>query len=110
MASLIGLVPELRPAAEWLYGYGHSLDPSLRVTSGLRTFLEQSRLYQRYRQGKSRFPAAPPGQSKHEFGLAFDMARMNTDPRADELLNYLGDVWLQIGGFWHPSDPVHFEV
>jgi len=110
MASLNGLVPELRPAAEWLYEYGRSLDHALRVTSGRRTFLEQQRLYQRYLRGKAFFPAAPPGHSKHEFGLAFDLARLNTNPRQDELLSYLGEVWLQMGGFWHVSDPVHFEV
>jgi len=110
MPTLSGLVPELRAAAQWLADYGHSLDAHLRVTSVRRGYAEQARLYERYRRGESILPAAPPGHSKHEWGLAFDMARVNTDPRTDELLVYLGEIWVQMGGTWHPTDPVHFEV
>jgi len=110
MPSLAGLIPELRPAAQWLADYGRSLDPHLRVTSVRRGYVEQAKLYDRYRRGESILPAAPPGHSKHEHGLAFDMARVNADPRSDQLLAYLGAIWTEIGGTWHPSDPVHFEV
>jgi len=110
MPSLNGLQPEMRGAAEWLFDGGRQYDRRLRVTSVRRTFAEQAQLYARWKAGQSDIPAAPPGHSKHQFGLAFDMARPGVDPYSDELLAYLGSIWNEIGGTWHPSDPVHFEV
>lgn len=110
MASLRTLVPDLVPYAEWLLELGQSVAPDLVVTSARRSFSEQSRLYEKYRRGESTLPALPPGKSMHEAGLAFDLARPGIDPHQDELLAALGDVWNQVGGKWHASDPVHFEV
>jgi hypothetical protein len=98
-----GLVHWLRPYAEYLYRIAlyNGLHP--RVTSVYRSPQAQARLYQRYQQGLSRLPAAPPGRSKHQFGLAFDMVVDN--PEA------LGAVWTSWGGRWGGSrDPVHYEV
>ena len=44
-----------------------------RVTSTKRTWNEQARLYQRFLDGLSTLPAAPPGRSKHQLGLAIDV-------------------------------------
>jgi len=44
-----------------------------RVTSTKRTWNEQAALYQRFLEGKSSLPAAPPGSSKHQLGLAIDV-------------------------------------
>src|SRR5215468_5029514 len=67
------------------------------VTSARRTFSEQSRLYRAFLEGRSGgLPAAPPGYSTHEWGLAFDLGV--ADPR---LLPILGSLWEKYGlGVW----------
>lgn len=101
-----GLVPQLRPAAEWLVTAGTRYDPQMRVTSVRRSRSEQSRLWRRYQAGQSLYPAAPPGSSKHELGVAFDV---NGRP---EVLAWMGRVWESWGGRWGGrfNDPIHFEV
>ena len=111
MADLKKLHPQLVPAARWLYAYGKQFDPLLVVTSSRRSSAKQQRLYDKWRRGESRIPANRPGTSLHEFGLAFDMARIGKDPLSDPLLNYLGQVWQYIGGrHGGQRDPVHFQV
>jgi hypothetical protein len=101
----------MSPAARALFDWGHSTDSRLTVTSVRRTRAEQSRLYARYLAGESQgIPALPPGQSMHEKGRAFDLARPGVDPFSDELLARLGALWSSWGGRWHPTDPVHFEA
>lgn len=109
MPSLLRLRSPIRPAAEWLFKLGHSSDPKLQITSVRRTWSEQYALYQKFLRGQSKLPAAPPGRSLHQYGLAWDMAR-DGDPFQDVMLAQLGEIWNQIGGTWHASDPVHFEV
>jgi len=77
-----------------------------RVTSTLRSHSQQAHLYKRYLAGLSRYPAAPPGTSAHEFGYAFDMLVIGDDNQND-----LGSVWQAMGGKWGgPNrDPIHFE-
>lgn len=82
---------------------------SVRVTSGFRSRAEQDRLYRDYRMGRSKYPAAYPGTSLHEWGLAVDLSAA-LGPRA---LQVLGSVWEECGlGIWggHFSDPIHFEA
>jgi len=64
-------------------------------------------LYRRFLAGQSRFPAAPPGRSTHELGLAFDLWINDESQLSD-----LGQVWEQMGGTWggHFRDPIHFEA
>lgn len=95
------LHPEFRPWARWIYGV--ALDNGLqpRVTSTYRSISRQARLYNEYRAGRRELPAAPPGRSLHNFGLAFDMVAIN--------LPGLGHVWQGVGGRWGGErDPVHF--
>ena len=77
MPSLVRLRSPIRPAAEWLLQLGKQWGgPGLRVTSVLRSWAEQDQLYNRFKRGLSKLPVAPPGHSLHQYGLAFDMARL----------------------------------
>lgn len=93
-----GLVPELRPWAEYL----KNLFPELQVTSVRRSRSEQLRLW--HNRHHNKYPVAPPGSSKHEYGLAWDMV----GPRGS--LYRAGAIWRAWGGFWSPQDEIHFEV
>lgn len=111
MATLNELDPRLVPWAKWLLGVGRYYDSRLVVTSGFRDIAKQAKLYEAYIRGQSSIPAAPPGRSMHNYGLAFDLARIGKDPFQDPLLEWLGQVWLQVGGrYGGPVDPVHFSV
>ena len=100
----------LQPWANWIYDLGKSYDPLLVVTSAYRSYGDQQRLYDKWRRGESDIPAAPPGGSLHQHGLAFDLARIGKDPLTDPLLNWLGRVWEYYGGqYGGQRDPVHFQ-
>lgn len=94
-----GLEPWLTPWAEWLVGLAPQ---NTRVTSTYRSYSEQLQLWNN--RAHNRFPVAPPGHSYHQYGRAFDLA-------ADlETLRQLGQIWRQVGGTWHESDPIHFQA
>lgn len=105
MNTMRGLEPWLIPYAEWLYLYAEQQGYHPRVTSTYRSWEQQRRLYASWRAGSSKFPAAPPGKSWHQYGRAFDMV---TTPMRH--LHKLGAVWKRMGGRWWPADPIHFEV
>jgi len=111
MADLNTLVPGLVPWAKWLHAMGQQHDGRLVVTSARRSFAKQVQLYYAWQRGLSKIPAAPPGRSLHQQGLAFDMARVGRDPLGDPLLAWLGAWWEYYGGKWGGErDPVHFQV
>jgi len=111
MATLNGLHPQLVPWAKWLLEVGRYYDSRLVVTSGFRDMSKQARLYQAYQRGESQIPAAAPGRSLHNYGLAFDLARVGVDPLSDPLLEWLGGLWVRVGGAHGGQvDPVHFAV
>lgn len=104
--SLSSLQPWLRPYAERLVSAAPSAGArSVRITSVTRSRGRQRALYNRFLAGKAQFPAAPPGRSLHEYGLAWDMV---TEPFS--VLDTLGAWWQQLGGRWHESDRIHFSV
>lgn len=105
-----GLVPQLRPWAEALYREGQRRGYRCTVTSVRRTRAQQARLYRRYQQGLSPWPAAPPGRSLHEYGLAFDMVVAAGGKSAQQ--RALGELWESWGGKWGGrfNDDVHFEA
>ena len=111
MANLSTLVPGLVPWARWILEVGRSVDGKLVVTSARRSSAKQAELRRRWEQGLSNIPANRPGTSLHEFGLAFDLARMGVDPFDDDLLPWLGSWWEYYGGRWGGiRDPVHFQI
>lgn len=110
MADLNTLHPWLIPYAKYLYSYGKSFDGRLVVTSARRSSRKQAELRRKWESGESQIPANRPGTSLHEFGMAFDMARLGYDPLTDPLLVHLGEVWDWMGGRWGGiRDPVHFQ-
>lgn len=78
----------------------------VEVTSVRRSYARQRRLYEDFKAGRSKYPAAPPGTSTHEKGLAFDL---HVEPRA--LLDRMGSLWEKIGFTWGGRfhDPIHFD-
>ena len=98
----------LQPAAIQLVNIAASAGLRPQVSSARRSHAQQALLYRRYLAGQSRFPAAPPGNSMHELGLAFDL-KVNDESQ----LTDLGQVWeSNMGGIWggHFKDPIHFEA
>jgi LAS superfamily LD-carboxypeptidase LdcB len=78
----------------------------VQVTSTRRTRSQQRKLYREYVAGRRTLPAAPPGHSLHEAGLAFDAV---ISPSAGQSL--AGSAWERLGGKWGgKSDPVHFQA
>ena len=111
MASLDQLNVQLIPWAKWLLEVGRYYDSRLVVTSGFRDMKKQAELYERWVSGLSEIPAAPPGRSLHNYGLAFDLARLGVDPFEDQLLVWLASLWSRVGGIpGGVTDPVHFGV
>lgn len=100
-----GLDPDLEAAKQELLAYATGQGYGPVITSEVRSYWKQKELWQRYISGRAQFPAARPGHSAHNWGLAFDMAL--GVPAYDDL----GAVWRSWGGGWGgSSDPVHFEL
>jgi len=101
-----GFHPQLKPYFRWLLASAQRLDPAARVTSGYRSPTEQARLYRRFLAGASRYPAAPPGKSYHEYGRAIDIVAR------PEVLRALGLAWEKLGGKWGGRfhDDIHFQA
>lgn len=75
-----------------------------RITSTVRSTRQQQQLYRR----ASNLPAAAPGRSTHEYGLAFDIVASRRQQRLlGEFGEFLGLWW---GGRFRRPDPVHFQV
>lgn len=96
-----GLDERFRPWAEWLVQQAIGA----QVTGAYRSPTFQRKLYRRFLAGTHPYPVLPPGQSKHEVGLAIDLWGDT------EELNRLGAIWQKAGGVWGgKSDPIHFEA
>ncbi len=104
-----GLQPWLQPYADYLFKVAqyNGLDPV--VTSVFRSYERQAVLYERWKRGLSDIPAAPPGRSKHQQRLAFDLVVRKGGYRGG-YQDLLGAFWVSMGGRWNRSDPVHFGV
>jgi hypothetical protein len=104
-ANIDDLVEELREPCRALLDAASAAGLQPRITSTLRSFAEQKRLYRRFLAGQQGFPVLPPGSSAHEYGEAFDMVVTPMDALDD-----VGYTWQTWGGAWSPKDAVHFEI
>lgn len=104
LALLLGLRPLVKQAAKAAIAYANSQGIPVQVTSTRRTLKEQRWLYRRAQLGLSKYPAAKPGTSAHEFGMAFDSVVAPADQEA----------WNEIRraiGFQVPAnDIIHAQV
>lgn len=112
--KLSGLNRHVREAADWCLAWADYYGVPVTVTSGFRSWADQERLYRNYQQclasgsmGKTpdcQFPANAPGDSAHNFGLAWD----------SDVPEYARPWWRAIreyAGFRVPAhDRVHAEV
>lgn len=106
MGALSQLDPSLRGAAEEFVRILTAAGLSPKITSVRRSYAKQKQLYDRWRSGRSPYPAAVPGTSKHERGLAFDLVLNDS-----RWLTAAGQLWESWGGRWGGrfKDPIHFE-
>lgn len=103
MLQVNGLDSRLREHAEQTFAYAFALGLHPVVTSVRRSEQEQRRLYQAYVSGKAKYPAAPPGNSAHQWGVAFDSV-----VPAEELAAWTA-VRRAFGWLAPDSDTVHAE-
>ena len=101
--KIYGLYPPWRDWCGWALDELDALGYSPQVTSGRRSTREQARLYQLYIAGRSRLPAAPPGRSAHEYGLAIDVWAGNGQQGS---MMELLEGW---GGELVPNDAPHVQ-
>lgn len=117
--NIVTLRPEVQELARALVEKGRVAGINVKVIGGTRTYAEQEALYE---QGRSKpgkiVTKARAGQSKHNFGIAFDVGVFSDDGKEyygesnayaelGKIGKELGLVW---GGDWEdfPDEP-HFE-
>lgn len=130
-ARLAGLHPDIKRDVRRFINKAEDKGIKLRITSGFRSFNEQQTLYDQGRistsigdllgtlSGSSQkiVTNAKPGQSYHNYGLAFDVVPIRD---GEGVWNYADPVWKEIGlmgkgfgfgwgGDWSKPDYPHFE-
>lgn len=104
MRELSGLHPQVRARADAVLAWAAFYGVPVRVVSGFRTLQEQRRLRSDWLAGLSKLPANRPGDSAHNFGLAFDSS---VQPKYQDWYTALR----QWAGFCVPANDVpHAEV
>lgn len=115
---LLTLHESARVRAISLLELADSAGVRLAITSALRTHAEQARLYAQGRTTPGpRVTGAQPGQSWHNYGLAFDVAPLRhgrphwpNDMRLWSQIGELGErLGLEWGGRWKQRDLPHFQ-
>jgi D-alanyl-D-alanine carboxypeptidase len=104
--SLSLLNPEVHRRVTRLLAAARRAGLRVEVTSTVRTSAEQKRLYDAWiARGQTGLPAAPPGTSTHEYGIAVDLYVY--PPGTPEQLGALAECQ---GLHWAgPTDRVHFD-
>lgn len=115
MASLRTLEPAYQGLAQEFVRVLATIVGAVVVTSARRDRAQQQKLYDDYLSGRSKFPAAPPGQSTHGAGLAFDLQLGGITPGKKPPYPWqyqvAGEVWEALGFTWGGrfDDPIHFD-
>ncbi len=103
--KLNGLSPYFKPWIEFLVDFASQQGVTVTVISGHRTLDDQRRAAAQAKAAGR--PAAAPGKSAHNFGLAVDlMGGVNSSSAEHE---WLMDVWKAMGGSFYKGDRPHFE-
>jgi hypothetical protein len=111
--DVASLAPGFRQDAQSWIAQLEKLGVQVKVTRARASRFQQARLYREFLAAKAagipHLPAAPPGHSQHEKGLAFDMVVTGGPVTLDRL----GQAWASAGQGrrWGGafSDPVHFD-
>lgn len=101
---LQGLHRQVREAADWCLEVAAYYDVPVTVTSGYRSWQQQAKLRQDYEEGRSRWPANRPGDSAHNYGLAWD----SVVPAWAQ--SWWSDVRRLAGFEVLPNDVIHAQV
>lgn len=112
MASYRGVHPEVARRGRMIQAaFQRETGRPLVLTSAKRSSRKQEQLYRAYRAGRSRLPAAPPGRSAHEYGLALDFTVGRPYPNDQNLWERYWRIAEAFG--FRPlgaQDAVHIEV
>jgi LAS superfamily LD-carboxypeptidase LdcB len=103
--KLSGLHPHFRPAIEFLIQYAEQQGVRITLVSGKRSNAEQARAAAQAKAAGR--PAALPGRSAHNYGLAIDMFA-GASSRSPEH-KWLMRVARAMGFKFYPKDDPHFE-
>jgi len=116
--NLVGLHPKVQQVAREFLGRCKKAGFGVRIICGLRTYSEQAELYANGRTLPGKIVTkAGPGQSMHNFGLAFDIGIFVDNKYLPESAQYaaagaigkeLGLTWG--GDFQSIKDEPHFEL
>lgn len=107
------LHPNLKPKALALISEAKKQGIELRITSGLRSWDDQTKLYNQGRLTEGKIVTnAKAGDSMHNYGLAFDVVPVEGYSsknwgKIGEIGKKLGLTW---GGDWKFKDMPHFEL
>lgn len=102
--TLAGLQPSLRPYAQLALTVAQFYGIPVTVTSVYRSCAEQRKLRQLFEEGKARYPANRPGDSAHNFGLAWDST---VPPHYQPAWNYIRRA---IGWEVLDNDQIHAQL
>jgi hypothetical protein len=100
-ATSSGLTPHTKRGLAILLDTFRGLGYSATYTSGYRSVAKQRQLYAAYRSGRSALPAAPPGSSEHNYGLAVDVVTNAPDSVKLFAADVAGLVWFGPGDYVH---------
>ncbi len=100
MADFWTEVNKLHPALRGPLIYLKQHLPSLTIVSGYRSYQEQAALWEKYGRDPNR--VAPPGRSRHNYGLAVDLAMSESDwAKFRQMAPQLGLVQPMAHEPWH---------
>ncbi|TGK25373.1 M15 family metallopeptidase [Leptospira stimsonii] len=85
--------------------------PSVYVFESNRSFKRQVKLYWACVNGTGSCPAAPPGQSAHQYGRALDINGFSSSKDRKKIESVLvKHPEIEWGVDWKKSDPPHFQI